>query len=75
MTAQIGLMAYIAVFIFTFFAGCFLVARCAHESPTGPTNFALLVGAALVWPITVPLSVAIFLLFGIARLADKMADR
>lgn len=75
MTEQIGIMAYIAVFIFTFFAGCFLVARFTHESPTEPNNLTLLAVASLVWPITLPLSVAIFLLFGIARLADKMADR
>ena len=75
MTAQTGLMAYIAVFIFTFFAGSFLVARCAHESPTKPTYFTLLVGASLVWPITVPLVVVIFLLYGIACLADDMAGR
>lgn len=74
MTSQIGSMAYIAVFIFTFFAGSCLVARCAHESPTEPTNFTLLVGVSLVWPITLPLAVAIFLLLCIARLAKNLAD-
>lgn len=75
MTEQIGLMAYIAVFIFTFFAGSFLVARCAHEPPTEPSNFLLLVGASLVWPLTLPLAVAVFLLFSIARLVEGLADR
>ena len=75
MTTQIGLMAYIAVFIFTFFAGSFLVARLTHESPTQPTNFSLLVGASLVWPITLPLTGAIFLLYGIASLAAALAGR
>ena len=75
MTAQVGLTAYIVVFIFTFFAASFLVARCAGESPTEPTNFTMLVGASLVWPLTLPLAVAIFLLLGIACLADNLASR
>lgn len=73
MTTQIGLMAYIAVFLFTFFAGSFLVARSTHMSPTEPTNFALLVGSLLVWPLALPLAGAIFLLIGIAMLAEKLA--
>ena len=75
MTTQIGMMAYVAVFIFTFFASSFLVARCTHESPTEPTNFGVLIGTSLVWPIAVPLTVAIFLLFGIACLAKSLASR
>lgn len=73
MTTQIGLMAYIAVFIFTFFAGSFLIARITCESPTEPDNFLLLMGMSLVWPIALPLTVTVFLLFGIARLAEKLA--
>ena len=75
MTTQIELIAYIAVFIFTFSAGSFLVARFTHESPTSPTNFGLLVGASLIWPITLPLSVVIFMLLCIAWLADNLAVR
>ena len=75
MTEQVGLTAYIAVFVFTFFAASFLVARCADESPTEPGNFLLLVGASLAWPITLPLAGAAFLLLCIARLAERLADR
>ena len=75
MTGQVGLTAYMAVFVFTFFVASFLVARCAGESPTEPENFLLLVGTSLVWPVTLPLAGVIFLLFGIACLADKLADR
>ena len=75
MTEQTGLIAYIAVFVFTFFAASFLMARCTYESPTEPNNFFLLVGVSLVWPLTVPLAVAIFLLLGIASLAKRLAGR
>ena len=75
MTEQTELMVYIAVFAFTFFAASFLIARCTHESPTEPFNFTLLVGVSLVWPLTVPLAVAIILLLGIASLAKRLAGR
>ena len=75
MTEHVALTAYIVVFIFTFFAGSFMVARCTYESPTHPTNFTLLMGASLIWPITLPLTGAIFLLLGIACLAEKLAGR
>ena len=75
MTAQTGLMAYIAVFVFVFFTGSSMLARLADESPTKPINFLFLVGASLIWPITLPLAVAVFLLFGIARLAENMPGR
>lgn len=75
MTSQIGLKAYIAICIFTFFVSSFLVARCTHESPTEPTNFSLLVGASLVWPISLPLAIVIFLFFSIAWLAAELANR
>lgn len=75
MTAQTVGMVYIAAFIFTFSAGSFLIARCAHESPTEPTKFMLLVGVSLIWPITLPLAVVIFLLLGIARWVSELAGR
>jgi hypothetical protein len=70
-----GWIAYTAVFIFTFFAGSFLIARFAHESPTEPSNFMMLVGASLAWPLTLPLAGAIFFLFVIARMADALAEK
>lgn len=75
MTTQAGLMAYIAILLLTFFASSFLVARYSYESPTEPTNLLLLAGVSLVWPITVPLFMAILLLVGIAQLAKEMSDR
>jgi len=75
MTEQVGLTAYMVVFVFTFFGASFVVARCSNESPMAPENFLLLVGLSLVWPITLPLAGAIFLLLGIACLAEKLADR
>ena len=75
MTEQVGLMAYIFVFVFVFFAGSSMLARLANKSPTEPINFTMLVGVSLIWPITLPLAVVIFLLFGIARLAENMSGR
>lgn len=75
MTEQTALMVYIAVFVFTFFAASFLIARCPYESPTEPVNFTLSVGVSLVWPITVPLAVTIILLLGIASWAKRLAGR
>ena len=75
MTEQTAIMVYIAVFVFTFFAASFLIARCTYESPTEPCNFTLSVGVSLVWPITVPLAGAIILLLGIASLANRLAGR
>lgn len=75
MTEHTGLMAYIAVFVFTFFAASFMMARCTDESPTEPTNFFMLVGLSLVWPMTLPLAGAGLLLLGIARLASALAGR
>ena len=65
---------YVVVFLLTFFAASFAVARyCYGDDPTDPGTFFLLVGVALVWPVTVPLFAAIFLLMGIAMLAEKLA--
>ena len=74
MTSQTGLIAYIAVFIFTFFTASFLIARHTDESPTEPSNFLVLVGVSLVWPLTLPLAGATLLLFGIAMLANRLAE-
>lgn len=74
-TLQTELMAYMAICIFTFFIGSFLVARCTHASPTEPTNFGLLVGASFIWPIALPLAVAVFLFFIIAWLAEELASK
>lgn len=65
---------YIVVFLLLFFAASFAVARWSREKdPTDPDTFLLLVGFALAWPVTVPLTAAIFLLMGIALLANKLA--
>ena len=64
-----GLIVYIVVFLLMFFVACFAVARWSYQDPTAPDTFLLLVGAALAWPVTAPLAVAILLLFGIAMLA------
>lgn len=66
-------IVYVVVCLFTFFAGNFFVARYGYEDPTEPSNLLLLAGASLVWPITVPLALAILLLFGIAKLAVRLA--
>lgn len=66
-------VAYIAVFLFTFFMGSFAVARYGPDKPTDPIPFLLLVGSALVWPVTVPLTSAILLLIGIAKFAIKLS--
>ena len=64
---------YIVLFLLLFFAASFAVARWSREDPTAPNTFLLLVGFALAWPVTVPLTAAIFLLMGIALLANKLA--
>lgn len=67
-------IVYVVVFLLTFFAASFAVARyCLCDDPTDPGTFYLLVGFALVWPVTVPLFAAIFLLMGIAMLAEKLS--
>lgn len=68
------IVLYIVILLLTFFAASFLVARYTYESPTAPTNVLLLAGVSLVWPITVPLFTAIFLLVGIAQLAKELSD-
>ena len=68
-----GIVAYIVVFLFTFFAASFMVARYSYEDPTNPPTLLLLAGASLAWPITVPLSTVILLLFCIAKLADRLS--
>lgn len=68
-----GLIVYIVVFLLVFFVASFAVARWSSHDPTDPDTFLLLVGAALAWPVTVPLTAAIFLLFGIAMLANKLS--
>ena len=67
-----GIVAYIVVFFFTFFTGSFMLARY-RESPTDPTNFFMLVGAALIWSIAIPLTMAILLLLCIAELAVSLS--
>ena len=64
---------YVVVFLLTFFMASFAVARYYCEDPTDPGTFFLLVGYALMWPVTVPLFAAIFLLMGIAMLAEKLS--
>lgn len=67
-------IVYIVVFLLTFFAASFAVARYSRcDNPTDPDTLWLLVPSALMWPITVPLFAAILLLVGIAKLAEKMA--
>lgn len=70
-----GWIAYTAVFTFTFFAASFLLARFTCESPTEPSNFMILIGVSLVWPLTLSLAGAVFMLFVIARMADALADK
>ena len=71
---MIGLIVYIVVFLITFFAASFAVARYSYyDDPTDPDTFLLLVAAALAWPFTVPLTAAIFFLLGIAMLAESLA--
>lgn len=70
-----GYIAYIVVFLFTFFSACFVVARCDLYDPTNPETFLMLLGLALVWPVTVVLSTAGFILFVIARLAEILSGR
>ena len=68
------LIVYIVGFLLTFFAASFAVARYScYRDPTDPGTFLLLVGYALVWPISVPWTAAGFLLLGIAMLAKKLA--
>ena len=66
---MIGIVSYIVVFLFTFFVGSFMVAHNSYKDPTEPHTFIPLVGASLVWPITIPLVVITLLLIGIAKLA------
>lgn len=71
---MIGLIVYIVIFLLTFFAASFAVARCSYwDDPTDPDTFLRLVAVALAWPFTVPLTAAIFLLLGIAMLANKLS--
>lgn len=65
---------YVVVFLLTFFVASFAVARyCRCDDPTDPGTFFLLVGFALVWPVTVPLIAAILFLVGIAKLAEELS--
>lgn len=64
-----GIVAYIVVFLFIFFAASLMVARYGNESPTEPPTFLALVAASLLWPITLPLTMVIILLIFIAKLA------
>lgn len=64
-----GIVAYIVVFLFTFFAASLMVARYGNESPMEPSIFLTLVGASLIWPITITLTTVIILLIFIAKLA------
>ena len=69
-----SLVAYIVVFVFAFFAGSFILVRYGHEDPTEPSNFSLLVGASLIWPITIPLTTTVLLLLCIAKLAINLSE-
>ena len=70
---MIGLIVYMVVFLLAFFVASFAVARCSScDNPTDPDTFLLLVAVALAWPLTVPLTAAISLLFGVAMLAEKL---
>ena len=67
-------VVYIVVFLLTFFAASFAVARYSwRNNPTDPDVLWLLVPSALMWPVTIPLAAAIFFLIGIAKLAEKLA--
>lgn len=66
------IVVYIVVFLFTFFAGSFMVSL-NKDNPTNPHTFLMLVGASLVWPITVPLTVSILILLVIAKLAITLS--
>ena len=68
------IVVYIVVFLYTFFVACFMVARYADASPMEPSNFLILVGASLIWPITLPLTVVITLLLFVAELATKLSE-
>ena len=68
-----GIVAYIVVFFFAFFVGIFMVARYGNESPMNPPIFLMLVGASLIWSITVPLTTAIMLLIYIAKWATRLS--
>ena len=70
-----GYIVYMAVFTITFFAASFLIARCTYESPTEPSNFLMSVGLSLMWPLTLPLAVTIYLLFVLARMAEALAEK
>ena len=66
-------IVYIVVFLLTFFAASFAVARYSCcDDPADPETFFLLVAFALMWPVMVPLLAATFLLMGIAMLAKKL---
>ena len=66
-------IVYTVVFLLTFFVVSVVVSRCSPwDDLTHPETFFLLAGYALMWPIMVPLTVAIFFLFGIAKLVEKL---
>lgn len=65
-------IVYVVVFLLVFFAASFAGARCSCYDPTRPDMLLLLVALALLWPVSVPLTAAIFLLMGIAILAKKL---
>jgi hypothetical protein len=68
------LIIYIVGLLLTFFAASFAIACWGGlYDPTEPETFLLLVGYALVWPISVPWTAAGFLLLGIAMLASELA--
>lgn len=70
---MIVLIVYVVVFLLVFFVASAAVARCCPcSNPTDPEEFLGLAAYALAWPITIPLTAAILLLFGIARLAEEL---
>jgi len=74
----ICIVAYIVVFVVTFFVGSFLLARYGSESGESPMepldfNFLMLAVFSLMWPITVPLATATMILIYVAKLATRLS--
>lgn len=69
-----GVVAYMVVSLLAFFAGSFIVARYYHEDPMYPPLFLMLVGASLIWPITLSLVTAIVLFMLMGKLATRLSD-
>ena len=71
---MISLIVYTVVFLLTFFAASYMIARFSYcDNPTDSDTFLVLVAVALAWPLAIPVAAAIFLLLGIATLAETLA--